>query len=177
MTSPSHANARQAALLLHTLVEADRRWLLDRLSAFARTEAERLLAELATLGVQTDARLRDQLLADNAEAPLPTAASSRQRLVAASAVEVADLLQGEPDALVARLLRVADWPWRDDVLERLGPTRRRRIEELRAGVAAASGTVGELLVEALAARLERQGRRATAVPVRGVRGLFRWSRR
>ncbi len=176
MTSLPDAGARQAALLLHTLVETDRRWMLARLPASARSEAEHLLAELATLGVPTDPRLLDQVLTGSARAPVP-AASPRQRLDTATAVEVADLLQGEPDALVARLLRAGDWPWRNGVLERLGPTRRRRIEELRAGMAVASGAVSELLVEALAVRLERQGRRAAAASARGARGLFRWSRR
>ncbi len=177
MTSLADAGARQAALLLHTLIETDRQWLLDRLSASARSEAERLLAELATLGMPTDPRMLDQMLAGRAGAPVPAAASSRQRLYAATAVEVADLLQGEPDALVARLLRAGDWPWRDGVLERLGPTRRRCIEELLAGVAVATGPVGESLAEALAARLERQGRRAAAVSAPEARSLFRWGRR
>ena len=177
MTPLPDADARQAALLLHTLVETDRRWMLDRLSASARSEAERLLAELATLGVPADPRLRDQLLAADAGTRLAAAAPARQRLNAATAVEVADLLQGEPDALVARLLRAGDWPWRDGVLERLGSTRRQRIEDLHSGVVAASGKVRELLVEALAARLERQGRSSAAAQARGARGVFRWSRR
>ena len=95
MTSLPDAGARQAALLLHTLVETDRRWMLARLPASARSEAEHLLAELATLGVPTDPRLLDQVLTGSARAPVP-AASPRQRLDTATAVEVADLLQGVP---------------------------------------------------------------------------------
>lgn len=197
--------ARQAALLLHTLGDTDRQWLLNQLDAHARSEAQTLLAELVALGVPADPSLREAVLApaqaaigaraaDAASLPplssLPTSASAR--LAQATVVEMAGLLKNEPDALIAALLREAqrayagEWVWRSGVLDRLGPTRRRRIGELLADSVGApssgAGALGERISELVAARLSTPIAEADTAPPRGwaarlAQRLSAWSTR
>lgn len=138
---PSDSNeARQAALLLHTLGAADREWVVAQLPPSQRAQALRLLKELGDLGMPGDAALVDDLRG----AASPSAAQGGDGLAEARAVDVAAVLRNEPDALVARLLRQADWPWRAELLDLLGPSRRRRLEELSASTRTAGGATGPL---------------------------------
>ncbi|SEK93066.1 hypothetical protein SAMN05216359_10419 [Roseateles sp. YR242] len=166
------SSARQAALLLHSLDESDRAWMLGQLAPAERAEAQALLAELTALGVPSDPELLQAVLA---EAPRRSGTtepdSPRHRLEMASAAEVAELLRAEPDALIARLLRETAWAWHAGVLDRLGPARHRRIVELMTDAAAApwgssdpSGSLGARLADALAVRLSRPLRTGHAAP-------------
>jgi hypothetical protein len=136
---------RQAALLLHTLPATDRAWMLSQLPDGQRVQMDRLLAEVAELGVPADPSLLDDVVRDAAGAlPASRGALSPttpvvRRLSRLSPTLVAELLQGEPDRLIAQLLRLADWDWADEALQRLGPSRKRRVLE----AVAALTTVGE----------------------------------
>ena len=197
--------ARQAALLLHTLDDADRQWLLSQLDPRARSEALTLLAELAALGVPADQSLREAVLAPaqaaigagaaEASPQLASAAppnSASARLARTTVAEMSGLLQNEPDALIAALLREAqrahadDWGWRSGVLDRLGPTRRRRVGELLAdGVGTSSSgasALGAQVAELVAARLATPMAVAGTAPASGWLGriaqrLSAWSPR
>ncbi|OWQ46385.1 hypothetical protein CDL60_12935 [Roseateles noduli] len=129
--SDNASGARQAALLMHTLGEADRRWMLGQLDPAARAEAEQLLVELATLGVPSDPALLDAVLTratrnvsgngngngngsgnDHGARSATTASTSAAgadlplaRLAQATVPEMVALLQNEPDALIACLLQ------------------------------------------------------------------------
>lgn len=132
------AGARQTALLLHTMGEADRNWMLRQLPARERASAEQLLAELTALGVPADRKLLQDVIAPAGGATPPVGSVSplapRERTVQAlngcAAETIGPLLQRESDGVVARVLGCADWAWREGVLQHLGPTRRRRIEQL-----------------------------------------------
>lgn len=206
--SDNASGARQAALLMHTLADADRRWMLGQLDPAARAEAEQLLVELATLGVPTDPALLDAVLTraprngtgngnGNGARSGTTAATSTSaagsdlpldRLAHATVPEMVALLQNEPDALIACLLKEAhhaDWPWRTGLLDRLGPARRRRIGGLLAEDAASSAAAsvrGARVAELVAARLARPSVDDRADPSRSwgarlAQRLSPWSRR
>lgn len=205
ITLSDNANgARQAALLMHTLGDADRRWMLSQLGPAARTEAEQLLAELATLGVPADPVLLHAVLtrppghgngARSGTAASASAASAADsdlpldRLARATVPEMVALLQNEPDALIACLLkeaRQADWSWRTGLLDRLGPARRRRIGELLAEDAASSASAsspaamsvrGARVAELVAARLARPSVDDRAAASRGSHASRSWGAR
>ncbi len=144
-TSPG---VRQAALLLHTLEGLDRDWMLSQLPTDQQAEMHALLDELAELGVPADKGLLSEVLESSVGSPLaePVDDSEGGRLVhqlqQLPAKAVAVLLQPEPDRFIAQVLRLGAWPWRDALLEHLGPTRRRRIHEL-AETADGAGTLKE----------------------------------
>lgn len=147
------AGARQAALLLHTLDEKDRRWMLEQLPAAARSETERLLADLQALGMPSDPSLLDAVLSASSQQPPKTSAGRGHRLDAAEAVQVARVLRSEPDGLIARLLQHSSWSWHDAVLDELGPSRRRRIAEIIAELPDGAGPLGLQLADAIAGQL------------------------
>lgn len=180
MTATTLADgARQAALLLHTLAPRDRDWMLSQLTPAQQDEARRLLAELGELGVPSDpSLLRDVLGAATERAPAggtPAAAVAGrptvERMSRLPAGTVAALLQQEPDALVARVLRIAAWPWRDAVLDVLGPTRRRRLQDVASNGMAPprSAALDSALLDTLCARA------AGMVPAAGT--MPRWPQR
>lgn len=148
---------RRAALMLHGLAEADRRWLLERLAPAQRQAIEPLLAELAELGIPRDGAGGGPVWPGAAAAPMavppdvaaPSAEPGRSPvepvvdeptrsrpmpaaddvLVRLSVAEAARLLADEPDGLVADVLAGGPYPWQAALLEAL-PGRRRRIEGL-----------------------------------------------
>jgi hypothetical protein len=114
---------RQAALTLHGLRAEDRRWLLAELPEAQRASLQALLGELDELGFEPG-------LVDDAANHLPALRrqSARQRVAAASVDQLAPLLAAEPAFLVAHLLRMERWPWRDSVLARLPAEQRVAVE-------------------------------------------------
>jgi len=128
-TGPSR---RRAALLLHSIVPADRQWLLDRLPPAQRSAIQALLDELTALGLPVDSELVRSALAEPAAVPLDDTTALR----AASGQRIAQLLVDEPDRLIARVLRCGPWPWQEAVLIHIGASRRRRVVEHLGPVAA-----------------------------------------
>lgn len=129
------AGARHAALFLHGMAPADRVWVLDAMPADQRASLQSLLAELEALGIASD----PSLIAD-ASGPMGQTSDSAWQSAPASdedmllalhgeplAVAI-DALRREPAGLLANWLRVADWPWREDLLRALEPTHRARVE-------------------------------------------------
>lgn len=161
-TGTTAPGLRKTALLLHTLRAEDRAWMLKQLPSPHRDEVHALLSELAELGVPADKSLLDEVLANphavDTRPAVPLAESSAERVARAPARVVAPLLQAEPDVLVARVLRLAAWPWREAVLDLAGPTRRRRLQEYGIDVTNGPRTaLDDALVDALAGRLGSSG--------------------
>lgn len=162
------AGARQAALLLHTLDDSDRRWMLDQLPTAARSETERLLAELQALGMPSDRSLLDAVLADTSKRSTKAPPGRSHPLDTADAIQVARVLRGEPDGLIARLLKHASWSWHDAVLDELGPSRRRHIAEIIAELPDGAAPLERRLADAVARQLDR------SVPGTAARPLSSW---
>ena len=121
------APLRKAAMLLHSMAEPDRGWMLARIDQAQRPRLEALLAELAALDFPVDADLvRESLSAVGTKVvtPLPRPAD----LSGWSGDEAAQVLLPEPDDVIALLLRAGDWAWAAPLRARLGAERTRAIE-------------------------------------------------
>lgn len=161
---------RQAALLLHGLGEIDRAWLLERLSEAERSAMVGLLSELGSLGIPSDRAFVEEVVAAAAsraaatdvdrgagDAPEPRVAS----LARASPEAIANVLRDEPPGLVACVLRLHPWPWKEAVLGRLGPVAAGRIEQsLRERLPRGGAILSERLMEALSQRVDAERGRA-----------------
>ncbi|HEY9028921.1 MAG TPA: hypothetical protein VIP05_31835 [Burkholderiaceae bacterium] len=128
--SVAGAPLRKAAMLLHSMGEADRRWLLDRLDAAQRPRIEALLEELRVLEFPADADLvRESLV--GAVAARPLAGTPASGPAGWSVEQATRVLLPEPDEVIALLLRAGDWPWAAGLRSRLGVERVRRVEASR----------------------------------------------
>jgi len=177
---------RHAALLLHAMSPADRDWMLGELPAPERANLLLLLAELEALGIDSDPSLIDDAISGAAPTlsspATPSAAEERSSPISAEAAlhaldaqqvrTLAECLKLEPPGLVCELLRLADWPWREDLLAGLELAQRRKIEaglsETPLGHQVAPG-VRSLLISSVSARLRERS-------VGNSGGLSAWSR-
>lgn len=150
------ALARKAALLLHALAPADRQQMLLALAEPERAQLQGLLDELRSLGIPADQDLLQPLLAPEPAIAAPEAAA------------LAQLLQHEPPALVARLLAMDGWPGRE-------PLR----AALPVAIAPAVGRPAPALDEALVDAVAHTLRSLPPVPAprrpRPWRRLWSWS--
>jgi hypothetical protein len=151
MAGAESVPTRRAALLLHGLPTEARDRVLARLTAADSARLQPLLRELCDLGV-SPALCRD--LQEQAPAvpatPGSTAASARQRVTALPPADVARALKLCSPATMAALLGLAEWPWKDEVLERAGELRRAELQRyLRGDAPALSPAVAEALCERL----------------------------
>lgn len=113
---------RHAALALHGMAQEDRQWILGQLSAEQRRTVQGLLEELLALGLPARAEISATVLqAPEPRSSNPPAALERLQTLPASVACL--LLEGEPDLLVADILRLGPFPWEAALLERLGPRR------------------------------------------------------
>lgn len=141
------APLRKAALLLHSMAEADRHWMLSQVPPVQRRRLDALLAELQALAFPTDeALLREALQAAAAPEPQATARGPSSW----TAEQAARILAPEPDALIAVVLSAGSWHWEPALLRKIG--------EFRAGMVAAARddlarTAAPALVEATLAAL------------------------
>jgi hypothetical protein len=166
------SGARHAALLLHAMAPVDRVWMLDALPPTEREDLQRLLAELGALGIERDPVLIADATAgpsDSATASLPEFDIDVRQLVPMSdeawlhALDAGRLqaliqcMRAEPAGLVAEWLRLADWPWREELLAALEPVQRRRIEAILVASTTASNTppgMRAAMISAVAERLQ-----------------------
>lgn len=100
---------RQSALALHALAAQDRAWVLAALSEGQRAVLQPLLAELEEIGIPRDADLLQAV-----QPPATGARSSGELDV------LARLLRREPRGVAAGFLNAESWPWRREVLQRIG---------------------------------------------------------
>ena len=129
---------RKAAMLLHSMTEVDRRWMLARLEPVQRSRLGDLLDELRALDFPVDAALVRASL----EPAAPGDVAPRGKGLAGwSAEHAAEVLLPEPDDLVALVLCAGEWPWAPELRTRLGSQRLRAVEASRYGVGAHISTV------------------------------------
>lgn len=141
---------RRAALTLHALSPQDRAWILGRLDPLQQRLVEEHLQELHGLGISADARLVKDALGD--EHAQSATRARRAALAAHGADAVRAALQGEPAALIARVLDQGPWPWEAELLGGLDAPQRMRISACRRGAQAAT-ELDEWLLARLAERL------------------------
>jgi len=158
---------RLSALALHAVADRDRAWLLSRLPAAQRSALAALVRELRGTGIPADPDLLQQLVREReALANDPGLDAPDVRLVRAHAQDIWALLRGESDAVIGRILRRHDWPWKSALLELCGAVRAKRIEELEGQLAPASA-LDQALIDELEQRLAtRQLSAARAQPAR-----------
>jgi hypothetical protein len=149
VAAPESLGARRAALLIHGLPAAVRDGVLARLSGDDTARLQPLLDDLRQIGVP--ASLSQELQWHLAGlAPLPHGATARQRAASLPGADVARALENCSPATVAALLRIAEWPWTAELLDRCGELRRARIHQhLRHEARAPSPGVAEALCERL----------------------------
>ncbi|MGJ7574303.1 hypothetical protein ACSFBX_27485 [Variovorax sp. RB2P76] len=128
-TEPSQPPVRagdshKAALLLHALGEGDRAWLLGQLPLPQQQQLQTLLDELEMLHIPVDREFVRQVMAASA------AGASQSKSVTDDALENADpralaqVLNAEPVELVASLIAMRTWPWKERVLAELKDAKR-----------------------------------------------------
>jgi hypothetical protein len=146
---------------LGTLSSADRDWLLEALSPTAREQLLRLTrGELARAdGCESSSTLPQP------EAAVPLDASDMAleprspaalvaHLQAASVSVLAEILGTEPIWLTAALLRIREWPWRTQLLQRLPHVAMCLCPPLDAPKVALSEHFTRALLERIAARVD-----------------------
>lgn len=174
---------RRAALLLHAMAPADRDWILSHLPAGGKGRLQALLRELGELGMPRDAALLKQVLSAPAPAREPTLEAEAlpfepadltpaEAIAAADPARLAAVLSDEPVELVAALLSLRDWTWREALQRELGPLTARQVAQRQAelGSVIRSGSAAErVLLAALLRRLRELP--AGAPPEPGLRAL------
>ncbi|WZB76137.1 hypothetical protein WJ972_09805 [Achromobacter insuavis] len=159
---------RLCALALHAVAGRDRAWLLSRLPADQRSQLTALVAELRETGIPADPDLVRQLVRErDLLAHAPAQSSISAKLLRASAEDVWAVLRNESDALISRVLRSKEWPWKRELMDLCGPGRAKRIESLATQLGPA-----EALERALVAELEL--RLDTRQPLASRAGTARW---
>lgn len=144
---------RLSALALHAVAERDRAWLLSRLPAAQRRDLSALVRELRGTGIPADPELLHQLVREReamVSDPAPDAPAAR--VIRAQAQDIWAVLRGESDAIIGRILRRHDWPWKSALLELCGAVRAKRIQEL-AGQLAPAVALEHALIDELEQRL------------------------
>lgn len=128
---------KKTALHLHGLNKSDRQWLLGQLPEHQREKLAVMLDELRTLGIPQEPGLAsdfDGLNRDSTRAALESQTvhglSPYIEIIAqAEPMAVNAILNREPEAVVAAVLQISDWPWRQVVLEDFPLPRRHLISE------------------------------------------------
>lgn len=143
---------RSAALLLHGMSEADRAWAWEQLGEPQRATLAPLLQELRELGVPRDQALVSELIAEVPPQAAP-ARTARERVAAADAVQVAQLLCPEPALLARRLLALGPWPWQSQVLMALRAQHGEALEPMSDERVVPAPALDEALLERMAERL------------------------
>ncbi len=146
---------RQAAVALHGLARRDQDAILAELSDSDQKVLRGYLSELSALGFDTG--VAASLLGRNA--PVTAAGSgmpatdARSRLHASAAAEIGAALAHEPAELIAQVMALDAWPWREQVLAAMAPERSRQVKRaLEAGVTPAPARA-RFLIATLAQRL------------------------
>ena len=130
---------RQSALLLHGLSAEDRQWILAQLAEGQRARLSGYLAELEQLGMPADRSLAEALLSGAAgraeNAAHRTGAHAAERatfgaaLRAAPAEAVLAILAEQPAWLIALVLGIEPWPWREAIHVGVDASKRERIKQ------------------------------------------------
>lgn len=148
---------RRAALTLYAANTEDREWLMSRLPGRDRPLLEKMLSELASLGMPRDpSMVRSALreLPQTAEPPFGEPQNAARLLQTMDADALADVLHREPPVLVACALALTPLRIGAMVLDRLPPALRRQVQSIRD--AAPSGSAPPRLRAALLKQLQER---------------------
>lgn len=143
------------------MAPADRAWVLDAMPEKERALLQSLLAELHALGIAGDPTLSSDAISQMplaSDPPRSATLSDEDVLLAlrGERLDIAiDALRGEPVGLLTNWLRVADWPWREDLLQALEPTHRTRVTAALAAIRPVPPAMRAELIAALAALLHQ----------------------
>lgn len=164
-STPTLRRQRSAALVLHSMSEADRAWALSELSEEERGVLRPLIDELQALGVPADTEWVSSAL--GAPAPLARgreASDPTQRKVARARPEqVVAVLQDEPVELVRRLLGLSSWPWKAEVIAALNSRRGELFDAAPAlALSQSPSALDRAVLTRFAAQLDGSGHRTEA---------------
>ncbi len=124
---------RQSALLLYGLGETDRRWVLSQLADDQRRDLTAQLTELGEIGMPVDRSLAEELLAGTgarlAHRPTVDAPDHGATLRRAPAQAMLQLLATQPSWLIAAVLGIEAWPWREAIYVGLDASKRERVKQ------------------------------------------------
>lgn len=140
------AGLRQSALLLHAMQHGDRQWVLERLPADERNQVAPLLEELEALGIPRNRDLLQTAITQSAAPVESTAPSDSPESEAAFMLRSLDsippherapawtrlcaVLKEEPAGLIAQMLQLHDWSWKESALKAITPRKRARVLDL-----------------------------------------------
>jgi hypothetical protein len=142
---------RHSALLLHGLNAPDRQWILAQLGAEQRAGLESQLAELKDIGIPADPTLIEAALqARQNRPPIAQDSGPGAALRQAPGAAVLRLLGPEPAWLIAAVLSLEPWPWREAIFVGLDASKRERVRQ------AIGQRAAPKLAQALIAELERR---------------------
>jgi hypothetical protein len=166
---------RRCALTLHAITAQDRAWVLQRLTGPRRSELERLLGELDTLGIAPDPRLARAALGNGAAARVAVPVVAAPLPLPAQAALMAQAMAGEPPRLVAHVLLSRDAALCQAVLALMDAPRRRAVQEQVDSLQSTNTDFKppRKLSEALALEVERkiaplrEAQQVSAVPAQG----------
>jgi hypothetical protein len=144
---------RKAALMLVTLRDEDRVWMLERVTPRERSKLVPLVEEARALAVALD-RTTLRELTEAQETVQRREEGSR--IDSAKPTEMFAVLGSEPEWLLCALLRARPWKWRDGFLELLGTERRLRVRRALAHTAAAQPRVLQTLTDIIERRLSKE---------------------
>lgn len=125
------AGMRQAALFLHSLNKKDQKWLLKQLPANKKAQLLLLLDELKSVGIPGG---QNWLPSVNEDSPQdlskefsPESISCIAIIDSASIEQVKKTLLGEPDVIIATVLAVRRWSWKEQFLNLFAAKRKKQL--------------------------------------------------
>jgi hypothetical protein len=167
VTASDTGQARQAALLLHSLPAVARQRVIAKLDRNESSRLEPLLAELLELGVSSSFGEQRRRIGSADLDPVPALPACESTLQALTAIERAErldpnevvrCLQGCAPKTVVRLLSSHGWPWTRHVLGRFPEARRIELmESMRGNPPALARGILLSLCESLCADAARLG--------------------
>lgn len=118
---------RQSALLLHGLNASDRQWILSQLEAEQTGQLRSHLDELNQMGMLENRSLAEGLLSRIKGKPVSTSDMLGNALRRAQPSVVLHMLNMEPSWLIAAVLSIEAWPWREAIYVGLDASKRDRV--------------------------------------------------
>jgi len=119
---------RQSALLLHGLNEADRQWILAQLDAEQNGQLRDHIDELNQMGMVENRTLVEGLLSRIKGKSANSAERAGSALRHAHPDVVLHMLSKEPTWLIAAVLSIEAWPWRESIYVGLDASKRDRVK-------------------------------------------------
>ncbi|BBB62247.1 hypothetical protein UNDKW_3974 [Undibacterium sp. KW1] len=140
-------NTRRSALLLHSMSEADKQWVLGNLHSQDTQILKQLLSELNELGMPADKELLSGLSSTDKALPVSAKISTWPANVADLSMEqqiacldradyrnIFGVLADESTELVAYFLQIHPWTWKKEFLACFDASKARRIQETKVDI-------------------------------------------